>query len=170
MSEYPILYKLNAGRTRILPVHVLDVAQALGIMLTAPLTSTSSTFALPGPAIHTYNSLLNLVAAMTMNPASTAPTVPKALAKAFATISNRALWWPTVNADDIERKYIDDFGVDLMEAAAAEQKPSGWAANEGNAKMVGIDGEAIKSWADLDMEPDHVEEHAIKFLRRYRAA
>lgn len=151
-------------------MHVLDVAQALGIMLTAPMTSTSSTFALPGPAVHTYNSLLNLVAAMTMNPASTAPTVPKAIAKAFATISNRALWWPTVNADDIERKYIDDFGVDLMEAAAADQKPSGWAADGGNQKMVGIDGEAIKSWADLDMEPDHVEEHAIKFLRRYRAA
>lgn len=107
---------------------------------------------------------------MTMNPASTAPTVPKAVAKAFATISNRALWWPTVNADEIERKYIDDAGVELLEAAAVDQSPSGWAVNDGNAKMAGIDGEAVKSWADLDMEPDHIEEHAIKFLRRYRAA
>lgn len=153
-----------------MPVHVLDVAQALGIMLSAPLTSTASTFALPGPAVHTYNSLLQLVSAMTMKPVSTAPTVPKPVAKAFGTVINRALWWPITNADEIERKYIDDIGVDIIEGQQVEEKPQGWAADEISAKMVGVDGEAVKSWADLDMAPDHIEEHAIKFLRRYRSS
>lgn len=139
-------------------------------MLSAPLTSVASTFALPGPAVHTYNSLLQLVGAMTMKPVSTAPTVPKPVAKAFGTVINRALWWPTTNADEIERKYINDYGVDIDDGQDVAEKPSGWGDANIKAKMVGIDGEAIKSWADLDIEPDHIEEHAIKFLRRYRSA
>jgi NADH dehydrogenase (ubiquinone) 1 alpha subcomplex subunit 9 len=168
--EYPILYKLNNGQTRILPVHVLDVAEALSVMLSAPLTSVASTFHLAGPAVHTYNSLLQLVAAMTMKPVSTAPTVPKTVALAFATLVNRGLWWPTVSPDEIERRYIDDVGVEAFDAPAADVAPAGWKEASSAAKVAGTDGEAIKTFADLDMSPDFIEEHAIKFLRRYRAS
>lgn len=170
MAQWPIFYKLNNGRTRILPVHVLDVAEALSVMLNAPVTSTASTFQLAGPAVHTYNSLLQLVAAMTMKPMTTAPVLPKPAALLFATLVNRGLWWPTISPDEIERKYIDDAGVDAFNAPVADNAPAGWQAALGAAKATGIDGEAVKSWQELDMEPDHIEEHAIKFLRRYRSS
>jgi len=146
----------------------MDVAEALCVMLTAPVTSTASTFALPGPKVHTYNSILNLVSAMTMKPVSSAPTLPKPMAKLLATALNRGLWWPTVSPDEVERKYIDDFGVDAM-THVPKEVPAGWA-EEAVAKMVGIDGEAVKSWGELDIYPDMIEEHAIKYLRRYRSA
>lgn len=153
-----------------LPVHVMDVAEALNVMLTSPVTSTASTFALPGPKVHSFNSLQNLLSAMTMKPVSSAPTLPKPIATALATLLNRGLWWPTVSPDEIERKYIDDFGVDAMSKVEVEEKPAGWAVPGGPAKMTGIDGEAVKSWGELDIYPDQIEEHAIKYLRRYRSA
>lgn len=168
--EYPILFKLNGGLTKLLPVHVMDVASALEVMLTAPVTSTASTFALPGPAAHTFNSLLSLVSRMTLNPVSTAPAIPKSAAMAFATIINRALWFPTVSPDEIERKFIDDIGADDLLAPVEDTKPAGWATEGLKAKMTGVDGEPVKSWRDLDIEPDFIEEHAIKYLRRYRSS
>ncbi|KAL7418564.1 Protein-lysine N-methyltransferase efm5 [Cryptotrichosporon argae] len=168
-AQWPILFKLNHGQTKILPVHVLDVAEALSLMLTAPVTSVASTFALPGPAVHTYQSILELISAMTLKPTSTALTVPKPLAKLFATLVNRGLWWPTVSPDEIERRYIDDAGAQLL-AESNEQGPSGWASANQSSAQTGVDGEPVKSWGQLAMTPDHIEEHAIKYVRRYRSA
>jgi len=163
------LFKLNGGETRILPVHVTDVVSALATMLNAPITSTSSTFVLPGPEAFTYNELLNLVSFFTMKPVSNFPSIPEPIAKLFATLVNRGVWWPTVSPDEIERRFIDDIGVDAASIrAAAADKPSGWA-REATVKILGVDGEPVKSWAELDIEPDLVEEHAIKYLRMYRA-
>jgi NADH dehydrogenase (ubiquinone) 1 alpha subcomplex subunit 9 len=149
---------------------VTDVVSALATMLNAPLTSTASTFVLAGPEKFTYNELLNLVSFFTMRPVSNFPTVPKPLAKLFATLVNRGVWWPTVSPDEIERKYIDDIGVNAPALrAAAEQKPSGWEGDK-TVKIAGIDGEPVKGWAELGIEPDLMEEHAIKYLRMYRAA
>jgi len=53
--------------------------------------------------------------------------------------------------------------------AAAASKPSGWA-GDATVKVLGVDGEPVKGWAELDIEPDLVEEHAIKYLRMYRSA
>ena len=52
-AQFPILFKLNGGNTKILPVHVMDVAEALKVMLDAPVTSVASTFNLPGPELQT---------------------------------------------------------------------------------------------------------------------
>ncbi|WWD07909.1 hypothetical protein V865_006016 [Kwoniella europaea PYCC6329] len=170
IAQYPILFKLNEGKTKILPVHVMDVAGALDLMLNAPVTSVASTFALPGPVLHTYNSLQSLISSITLNPISTAPTVPKALAKAVATALNRGIWWPTVSPDEIERKYIDDLGIEaFQESSDAAKVQSGWAESY-KPEMKGIDGEEVKGWKELDMTPDPIEDHAIKYLRRYRAA
>ncbi|WVR04452.1 hypothetical protein IAU60_001455 [Kwoniella sp. DSM 27419] len=169
IAQWPILFKLNEGKTKILPVHVMDVAAALDLMLNAPVTSVASTFALPGPVLHTFNSLQSLVSSITLNPVSTAPTIPKQVAKLVATALNRGIWWPTTNPDEIERKYIDDLGVDAFQTPDADKIAAGWA--EGyKPDMVGIDGEQVKSWKELDMTPDPIEDHAIKYLRRYRAA
>nr|XP_018265705.1 NADH dehydrogenase (ubiquinone) 1 alpha subcomplex 9 [Kwoniella dejecticola CBS 10117]OBR87863.1 NADH dehydrogenase (ubiquinone) 1 alpha subcomplex 9 [Kwoniella dejecticola CBS 10117] len=169
IAQYPILFKLNEGKTKILPVHVMDVAAALDLMLNAPVTSVASTFALPGPVLHTFNSLASLVSSITLNPTSTAPTVPKQVAKLVATALNRGIWWPTISPDEIERKYIDDLGVEAFSTPNAEKVKSGW--EEAYVTQTkGIDGEEVKSWKELDMIPDPIEEHAIKYLRRYRAA
>jgi NADH dehydrogenase (ubiquinone) 1 alpha subcomplex subunit 9 len=133
----------------------MDVAEALATMLNSPVTSVASTFALPGPAVHNFNSLQNL---------------PKAVAMLGATILNRALWWPTTNPDEIERKFINDFGVEAFEKQMGESKPAGWLDSTAKAHMSGVDGEPIKGFGDLNIDPDHIEEHAIKYLRRYRSA
>jgi NADH dehydrogenase (ubiquinone) 1 alpha subcomplex subunit 9 len=137
-------------------------------MLNAPITSTASTFVLPGPDAFTYTELLELVCFFTMRPVTKFPAIPKPLASLFATLLNRGIWWPTVSPDEIERRYIDDTGVDAArirkEAAAV---PSGWAAQD-TVKVLGINGEPVKGWAELDIKPDPIEEHAIKYLRSYR--
>ena len=167
-AEYPILFQLNGGNTKVVPAHVLDVASALCTMLNAPLTSTASTFVLPGAQAYTYNELLKLVTFFTMKPTPNYPTVPKAVAKFVATIINRGIWWPTVSPDEIERKYIDDTGLESLFAPLEEAKPSGWAQPARGVAMTGIDGEPVRGWAELDIEPALVEQHAIKYLRRYR--
>lgn len=166
-AQYPILLKLNGGNTKILPVHVMDVAEALKTIIDAPVTSVASTFALPGPAVHTYNSILELVSSLTFKPV-TAPTVPKAVAKAFADIVNQAIWWPTVSPDEIERRYIDDAGVDKFAPIDNSHFPAGWAPVSQSLDVPAIDGEPVKGFAELDITPDHIEEHAIKYVRRYR--
>jgi NADH dehydrogenase (ubiquinone) 1 alpha subcomplex subunit 9 len=170
-SEYPILFKLNHGATKILPAHVMDVAEALNVMLTAPIASVGQTFSLPGPGLHTYSSLEQLVSALTLKPVSSAPVLPKPVAMLLATIFNRAMWWPTISPDEVERKYIDDLGVDAFDSAQTAQRPAGWgAAALSNAGKTGVDGEPVRGWADLGIEPETIEEHAIKYLRRYRSA
>jgi len=169
-AHWPALFKLNGGHTRILPVHVMDVASALEVILDAPLTSTASTFSLPGPLPYTHNELLRLLAFFTLKSHLNAPTIPKPVALAIASFFNRALWWPTISPDEIERKYIDDVGVDAFFKSSDEGMPSGWAEPVGPPQVTGIDGEPVKSWADLEMTPDHLEEHALLYLRRYRSA
>ncbi len=139
-------------------------------MLTAPRTSVGATFALPGPRTYTYASLVSLVSAMTLK-SHRAPTLPKPVALAIATILNRALWWPTVSPDEVLRKYIDDVGA--ASPGAPSDAPAGWAAEGASAgaiNMTGVSGEPAKGWADLDITPEPIEEHAIKYLRRYRSA
>lgn len=169
-SEWPIKYKLNGGNTRIMPVHVMDVAEALNVILTAPVTSTASTFTLPGPEAYTFNELINLVEFFTMRANSSLPTIPKPIADFAAKILNRAIWWPTINPDEIQRKYMDDLGVDAHLHRADTSMPSGWAEAAGGSPLVGVDGEPVKGFAELGISPELVEEHAQKYLRRYRSA
>ncbi len=110
---------------------------------------------------------------MVMKPVN-APTLPKPIAKLIAGVLNKALWWPTISPDEVERKYIDDIGVEAYLAKATsegEGAPSGWEVASGVREgSLGVDGEAVKGWKELDITPDLVEEHAIKYLRRYRSS
>ncbi|KGB74721.1 NADH dehydrogenase (ubiquinone) 1 alpha subcomplex 9 [Cryptococcus deuterogattii 99/473] len=166
IARFPILAKLNNGNTKFFPVHVVDVAQALNLMFDAPVTSTASTFVLPGPELYTYGELEKLVSALTLRPLSSAPSLPKPVAKFLANLVNRGLWWPTISPDEVERMFINDAGADTLQAHSPG--PDGWNAPP-KLNIVGVDGEPVKSWADLDMQPDTIAEHAIKPLRRYRS-
>ncbi|KAF8339595.1 uncharacterized protein EI90DRAFT_2907701 [Cantharellus anzutake] len=137
MAFYPILWKLNFGETKFAPVHVMDVAQALSNMTTISLPS--QTLNLPGPTTYTYNEVLDLISAMTHNPPSRAPTVPKSIAL-FATKLAQYAWWPLLSPDEVERKFLDDIRVDRGD------------------------------WDILNVSPEHIENVAIAYLRRYRSA
>jgi NADH dehydrogenase (ubiquinone) 1 alpha subcomplex subunit 9 len=95
-------------QTKMRPVHVFDVAQAMTNLLSAPALSRALN--LPGPRTVTAEYLLDLVATVTYRPPSKAPHLPKGLAKLITGVSQR-VWWPTISPDEIERRYIDDVDV-----------------------------------------------------------
>ncbi|KAF8610037.1 NAD(P)-binding protein [Ceratobasidium sp. AG-I] len=108
MAVWPMLWTLNNGDTKIRPAHVLDVAQALSSLLTVP--AAGQTFNLPGPAYHTYNSLLDLIAAVTCATPTRPPTIPKPIALALARAA-QVVWWPALSPDEVVRRYINDSDV-----------------------------------------------------------
>ncbi len=69
------------------------------------------TINLPGPSTLTYEYLLDMVTAVTLNAPSKAPTIPKAVASLIATAASRSLWWPILSPDEVTRRYIDDAEV-----------------------------------------------------------
>ncbi|KAG8843045.1 hypothetical protein FRB96_004383 [Tulasnella sp. 330] len=142
MAVYPILWMLNNAETRIRPVHIQDIAQALSNLMTGP---DSTTLNLPGPAVHTYESLLDLVSSVTYNAPSFAPTIPKSIMLAVAKAA-QLVWWPLISPDEVERRYMNDVGTD-----AKGEKWSG-------------------DWEKVGVVPEEVENLAIAFLRRYRTA
>ncbi|ORX34514.1 hypothetical protein BD324DRAFT_636205 [Kockovaella imperatae] len=172
MAQWPIKYALNGSRTRTMPVHVVDVAEALSKMLDAPKTSIGSTFVLPGPEVFTYDELLNLVSFFTMRPRRSLPPIPGFVASMFASVVNRLLWFPTVAPDEITRKFIDDAGAKLDQAIAAlkaKNYPEGWSKDFDTATY-DVNGRLVKSWADLDIQPARLQDHAVKYLRIYRSS
>ena len=170
IASFPSTFRLNGGQTRTRPAHVIDVAEALSVMLTAPRTSIGSTFALPGPRTYTYENLIKLVDAFTLKSHGGLP-IPRPVAMLAATIMNRCIWWPTISPDEVVRKYIDD-ATSHASSGIHEAVPSGWETPDmsGLENMRGVNGELVKSWADLNIEPETLEEHAIKYLRRYRSS
>ena len=108
MAVWPIWWKLNHGQTKIRPVHVLDVAQALANMMSIP--QAPGTLSLPGPSTLTYEYLLELVSSITLRPPSSAPVLPKSIATALARAA-QGVWWPALSPDDVTRRYIDDADV-----------------------------------------------------------
>ncbi|KAJ7069878.1 NADH dehydrogenase [Mycena amicta] len=83
----PWWWTLNHGKTKVRPVHVLDVSQALADLMTASHLS-SRTLALPGPSTLTYEYLLDLVSAVTLRSShSYAPEMPRGLATAIAKVA-----------------------------------------------------------------------------------
>ncbi|TCD63252.1 hypothetical protein EIP91_005808 [Steccherinum ochraceum] len=111
MAFWPILWKLNEMQTKVRPVHVLDVAQALTNLSIIP-SLAGSTLNLPGPSTLTYEYLLTLISHVTYQPPSKAPVLPKRVALLLSKLSQKALWWPTLSPDEIERRYIDDAEVE----------------------------------------------------------
>ncbi|CAL1712738.1 unnamed protein product [Somion occarium] len=108
MAVWPIWWKLNHMQTRVRPVHVMDVAQALSNLNDVPVLP--GTLNLPGPSELTHEYLLNLVSHVTYRPFSRAPVVPKRIAIVLAKAA-QSVWWPALSPDEVERRYIDDVDV-----------------------------------------------------------
>ncbi|CCM05932.1 uncharacterized protein FIBRA_08171 [Fibroporia radiculosa] len=108
MAIWPIWWKLNHMQTKIRPVHVMDVAQALTNLISVP--SQPGTFNLPGPSTLSFEYLLALMSSVTYTPPSRAPVVPKAVAIALAKAA-QAVWWPALSPDEVVRRYLDDADV-----------------------------------------------------------
>lgn len=58
-----------------------------------------------------------------------------------AKVTDKAAWWGMLSADEVDRRYVDDLA----------------------------DEPGTKSWGDLGMTPDRIEDVAIVYLRRYRS-
>jgi len=121
MAVWPIWWRLNHGETKIRPVHVMDVAQALANLMSIP--QLPGTISLPGPSTLTYEYLLDLVASVTLRPPSRAPVLPKAIASTLAKAA-QSVWWPTLSPDEVIRRYIDDADVPGDWAAVGMGEPS----------------------------------------------
>jgi len=105
IAIWSIWWKLNHGQTKIRPVHVLDVAQALANLEGVP--ALPKTLHLPGPSALTFNYLIDLVSAVTYNDIGKGPAIPKRIALALAAAGQK-LYWPTLSPDEVERRYMDD--------------------------------------------------------------
>lgn len=121
MAVWPIWWKLNHGQTKIRPVHVMDVAQALANLTSIP--QLPGTLSLPGPSTLTYEYLLELVDSITLRAPSRAPVLPKAVASALAKAA-QSVWWPALSPDEVIRRYIDDVDVAGDWAAVGMSEPS----------------------------------------------
>lgn len=140
-TAYPITWHVNHGQTRMRPVHSVDVAHALEVMMDAEVTSTGQTFSLAGPRTYTVGSMLRLVESLTFNKTlRVGVNIPKFALMTAAKIGDLA-WWPMISPDEVERRYLDDLP----------------------------DAPGTLGFADLGIEPDILEERAIVYLRRYRS-
>ena len=142
-AAWPITFKLNNGETKLAPVHSLDVAQALSLIGVMDAEAIGQTYVLPGPKSYTLRELLQLTEDMTYrNLISPDSNVPKWLFSMTAGLGEKIAWWPMFNKDEVVRRFIDE----------NPEVPEG-----------------CKSWADLGIEPDVLEDRAILYLRRFRS-
>ncbi|KFZ22660.1 hypothetical protein V502_02862 [Pseudogymnoascus sp. VKM F-4520 (FW-2644)] len=146
--EDRLLHKL-AGVTNLLtsnnmeerykPVHVIDVGHALAKMLNDDSTA-SQTYELFGPKDYSTAEIAELVD-KEIHKHRRHINLPKSILKPAATILNKALWWPVLSGDEIEREFIDQH----------------------------IDPTA-KTFKDLDIEPADLANLTFHYLQSYRSA
>lgn len=101
----PISSLGEVQRCRLTRHQVTDVGQALELMLYDDNT-VSQTFELYGPKNYSMAEIAEMVDREIYKKRRHV-NLPKALLKPVAGVVNRALWWPTLSADEIEREFID---------------------------------------------------------------
>jgi len=99
------LFTANNMQERYWPVHVVDVGQALEIMLYDD-TTASQTYELYGPKNYSTAEIAELVDREIYKKRRHI-NVPKAILKPVAGLLNKALWWPIMSADEVEREFHD---------------------------------------------------------------
>ncbi|PBP19182.1 NADH-ubiquinone oxidoreductase subunit [Diplocarpon rosae] len=146
--EDRLLHKL-AGVTNILtsnhmqerywPVHAIDVGEALEKMLYDDSTA-EQTYELYGPKNYSTAEIAELVDREIIKHRRHI-NLPKAILKPVAGLLNKALWWPVISADEVEREFIDQR----------------------------IDPSA-KTFKDLGIEPAELSSLTYHYLHGYRSA
>ncbi|KAK3391613.1 NADH-ubiquinone oxidoreductase 40 kDa subunit, mitochondrial [Sordaria brevicollis] len=120
------------------PVHVIDVGKALEQMLFDDNTA-SETFELYGPKTYTTAEISEMVD-REIYKRRRHLNVPKRILKPIAGVLNKALWWPIMSADEIEREFHDQV----------------------------IDPSA-KTFKDLGIEPADITNFTYHYLQSYRS-
>ncbi|KUJ14734.1 NAD(P)-binding protein [Mollisia scopiformis] len=146
--EDRLLHKL-AGVTNVLtsnhmqerywPVHAIDVGEALEKMCHDDSTA-EQTYELYGPKNYSTAEIAALVDKEIVKHRRHI-NLPKSILKPAAGLLNKALWWPVITADEVEREFID-------------QK---------------IDPTA-KTFKDLGIEPAELSSLTFHYLQGYRSA
>lgn len=132
----------------------VNVCTALKNLMDADHSSPGTTLNLPGPKTYTHTEFLDVLRSFTLKePSRLEISLPKGLLQTAADVTNRALWWPFMDRDKIERAYIND-------------------RNDGDIRRAKDGLSAKDSWAVCGFEEnelDTLEDHAIKYLRMHRA-
>ncbi|KAL2356063.1 putative NADH-ubiquinone oxidoreductase 39 kDa subunit [Cryomyces antarcticus] len=129
----------NHMRERFWPVHVIDVASALETMLQDDNTA-SETYELYGPKNYSMGEIADIVDKEIIKHRRHV-NIPKRILKPVANLLNKALWWPTTSADQVEREFVDQT----------------------------IDRKA-KTFKDLHIEPAELQNLTYYYLQGYRSA
>jgi hypothetical protein len=115
-------------------------------------TSIGQTYNLAGPKTYTNREFLQLVADTLADPHHSRYTfhVPKKIMQTIAFLTNRYIWWPTMDPDTIERMYVDE--------------------PDDRKIMLGGRGGLTpeESWRALDMVPDALEDNIAQYIKWMR--
>ncbi|TPX09576.1 uncharacterized protein E0L32_009177 [Thyridium curvatum] len=133
------LFTANNMQERFAPAHVIDVGQALEVLLYDDNTA-SQTYELYGPKQYSMAEIAEMVDREIYKKRRHI-NVPKAILKPAAGILNRALWWPVMSADEVEREFLDQV----------------------------IDPTA-KTFKDLGIEPGDISKFTYHYLQGYRSS
>ncbi|KAK0713798.1 hypothetical protein B0T26DRAFT_718406 [Lasiosphaeria miniovina] len=99
------LFTSNNMEERYWPVHVIDVGEALEVMLYNDNTA-AQTYELYGPKNYSTAEIAEMVDKEIYKKRRHI-NVPKAVLKPVAGVLNRLLWWPVMSTDEVEREFHD---------------------------------------------------------------
>jgi NADH dehydrogenase (ubiquinone) 1 alpha subcomplex subunit 9 len=94
-----------SSSSKLTPFKAIDVGHALEVMLQDDNTA-SQTFELYGPTNYSTAEIAELVDREIVKHRRHI-NIPKIMLKPMANVLNRALYWPTISPDDVEREFID---------------------------------------------------------------
>ncbi len=126
----PVVPLIGGGRTRLQPVYVEDVAEAIARML-ADRGTAGRTYELAGPRVHTLRELVNLVQRLIGRPPLVVPVpfrVAEVLAQLFELLPSPPLTTSQVDllkADNVASGTLPGFGtLDIQPKAVEEIVPT----------------------------------------------
>ncbi|KAK3313930.1 hypothetical protein B0H66DRAFT_567411 [Apodospora peruviana] len=133
------VFTANNMQERYWPVHVIDVGQALE-KIGYDDTTASQTFELYGPKNYSTGEIAALVDKEIFKKRRHI-NVPKAILKPVAGLLNRALWWPIISADEVEREFHDQ-----------------------------VIDQTAKTFKDLGIEPGDIKDFTYHYLQGFRSS
>lgn len=95
----------NHMRQSFMPAHVIDVGEALEIMLQDDSTA-GQTYELYGPKRYSMAQISELVDREIFKTRRHI-NVPRRIMTPIADVLNKALWWPTTSGDEVTREFLD---------------------------------------------------------------
>lgn len=135
-----LVFELNNGLTKKMPIGSTDVANALETMIWDDSTA-GKTYELFGSQTVTVKEVRKMIEQVTLRTPRIL-NIPKSIAMFYAYFLDKFLYWNVTSPDQVERRYIDDV-------------PSG--------------EPGVYTFADLGITPQPLDDiAAVKYLRMYR--